>query len=137
ALAATAVVTTGVGVLAQDRDPFQGGSGPSDDRLGAVEKKLDRILEALGGTHGDVKAETRGGRTVSVPRSEDLAPAGAASTSSDSVTTGTTISSGGNFASSRSHPIDARVADLERRLADLERRFDAMERRLSRATRPG
>jgi RNA polymerase sigma factor (sigma-70 family) len=44
---ATLVVGTGVGVLAQAPGPAP---GDQDDRLGAVERKLDRILEALGST---------------------------------------------------------------------------------------
>ena len=50
-LAAAAVVTTGVGVLAQ-RPPVPAPPAAQDDRLGAVEKKLDRILEALGDRRG-------------------------------------------------------------------------------------
>ncbi len=49
--AAALVVGTGVGVLAQAPGP---GTGPQEDRLGAVERKLDRILEALGDGHRDV-----------------------------------------------------------------------------------
>ena len=48
-LAAAAVVTTGVGVLAQAPGPGTG-PGPQEDRLGAVEQKLDRILHALRAT---------------------------------------------------------------------------------------
>jgi RNA polymerase sigma factor (sigma-70 family) len=50
-LAAAAVVTTGVGVLAQPPTPAPSAAA-QEDRLGAVEKKLDRILEALGGREG-------------------------------------------------------------------------------------
>jgi RNA polymerase sigma factor (sigma-70 family) len=50
ALAAAAVGTAGVGVMAQAPGP---GPGGQDDRLGAVEKKLDRILEALGSRRPD------------------------------------------------------------------------------------
>jgi RNA polymerase sigma factor (sigma-70 family) len=49
ALATAAVVTTGVVVVAQ---PIGPAPGAQDDRLGALEKKLDRILEALGGRQG-------------------------------------------------------------------------------------
>jgi RNA polymerase sigma factor (sigma-70 family) len=42
------VVTTGIGVLAQSP------GHPDGDRLGALERKLDRILEALGGPRNDV-----------------------------------------------------------------------------------
>src|SRR5262245_18188397 len=49
-LATAAVVTTGVGVLAQQ--PVSRTPAPDDDRLSVLERKLDRILEALGGSHG-------------------------------------------------------------------------------------
>ena len=48
-LATAAVVTTGVGVMAQA--PFSRTPAPDTDRLGVLERKLDRILEALGGSH--------------------------------------------------------------------------------------
>jgi RNA polymerase sigma factor (sigma-70 family) len=128
-LAAAAVVTAGVGVLAQGP-----ATGPSDDRLGAVERKLDRILEALGSPHGDVaeqpKSRNVGGRTTTT--SSDLVPPPAITWStSDARKTGGAVSIGAGSASSGSRPIEARVADLERRFADLERRFAAMERRFT------
>ena len=44
------IVTTGIGVLAQG--PGNDGLGPpGEDRIGALERKLDRILEALGGSN--------------------------------------------------------------------------------------
>jgi hypothetical protein len=67
AMAAAAVVTTGVGVLAQGPlGPLPGpGPGAQEDRLGAVEKKLDRILEALGNTRRDVRDSDAGTRRES------------------------------------------------------------------------
>ncbi len=84
ALAGTAVVTAGVGVLAQGPQPGAGG-GPGgtrradrsqEDRLGAVEQKLDRVLEALGsrrdgGSNNPAPQPT----PVALPRAaEGLAP---------------------------------------------------------------
>jgi len=47
-IAAVALVTTGVGALAQTRP----GTGPApDDRLKAMERKLDKLLEVLGGSN--------------------------------------------------------------------------------------
>jgi RNA polymerase sigma factor (sigma-70 family) len=64
-LAAAAAVTTGVGVLAQAPTPAPA-PGPREDHLGAVEQKLDRILEALGGREegpaGGVRNPGRRGR---------------------------------------------------------------------------
>jgi RNA polymerase sigma-70 factor (ECF subfamily) len=51
-LATAAVITTGVGVLAQAP------ASPDGDRLGVLERKLDQILEALGGSR---PAATGGG----------------------------------------------------------------------------
>jgi RNA polymerase sigma factor (sigma-70 family) len=62
-----AVVSSGVGVMAQQGGGFGAQSSPSDtDRLKAVERKLDRLLEVMGGT-----------RRQSTP---DTAPAAAAAT---------------------------------------------------------
>ncbi len=49
-LTVATVVTTGIGVLAQSPGPA---ASPDGDRLSALERKLDRILEALGGSRGD------------------------------------------------------------------------------------
>ena len=45
-LTVATIVTTGIGVLAQPPGPGEG------DRLSSLERKLDRILEALGGSRG-------------------------------------------------------------------------------------
>ncbi len=45
AMATMAVITTGFGVVAQQQP-----SSPDGDRLGVLERKLDQILEALGGS---------------------------------------------------------------------------------------
>jgi RNA polymerase sigma factor (sigma-70 family) len=78
-LATAAVITTGVGVLAQpspapdgDRLPpsvaraaadreARPSSAPDGDRLSALERKLDRILEALGGSRPDATPRDGGG----------------------------------------------------------------------------
>ena len=59
-LAALALFTTGVGVLAQD--------GPSDqDRLKNVERKLDKLLEVLGGSNHRATADAPVTSEVPVP----------------------------------------------------------------------
>jgi len=61
-LAALALFTTGVGVLAQD--------GPSDqDRLKNVERKLDRLLEVLGGSNHRATADAPVASGVPAPPS--------------------------------------------------------------------
>jgi RNA polymerase sigma factor (sigma-70 family) len=156
ALAAATVVTTGVGVLAQGHAPGQK-TGPraQEDRLGAVEQKLDRILEALGSRQSDSMSGTVGkggragtgrafGRASGSP--PDAASGDAAIAAQDQAGTaprGGTMSGmmgmrgmQGMMGMGSSPAIEARVADLERRLAEMERRFNAMERRLSRADQP-
>jgi len=150
AMAAAAVVTTGVGVMAQSPGPAP---GASDDRLGAVEKKLDRILEALGSRQDDAMpaaAGRRRSRPAMAGGGSDSAPAGkgAAGASPDVAPRSGSMAGmlpgqmgnmgmmrgpGGRMGAmmgSMSGPIDSRIAELERRLTDLERRFDAMEERL-------
>jgi RNA polymerase sigma factor (sigma-70 family) len=66
-LVTVALVTTGAGVVAQDR--------PSDeDRLKSVERKLDRLLEAIGGQN----RHTQGANPAPDSRPEAAAPAPAA-----------------------------------------------------------
>ncbi len=174
ALGATAVVTAGIGVLAQDLPdlpgaqggPPGGGARPAtrgdDDRFGALEKKLDRILEALGGRSGadDPNAQPVGRfdeakpATTAPPKPPAADPAPGEMGGSGMLPMmmkgrmggmapmmkgqmGVRYGMMGGWANpAASPPIEDRVADLERRLADLERRFGAMERRLSRANRP-
>jgi RNA polymerase sigma factor (sigma-70 family) len=160
AMAAAAVVTTGVGVLAQGPlGPLPGpGPGAQEDRLGAVEKKLDRILEALGNTRRDVRDSDAGTRreghvAAGVPdtvppgtppaggvagATPDLAPA-AGSPPSGSMTPMTTGSMapmmGGQMAGMammRGQMGGMRggmARPIEARVADLERRFADLERR--------
>jgi RNA polymerase sigma factor (sigma-70 family) len=172
AMAAAAIVTTGVGVLAQgpengarrrEREALKNGPGPAsqEDRLGAVEEKLDRILEALGNTRRDVRRgvagttplagparegpigpidppppRPRGVRNPGSPREE---PAGLIEPPppQDLVRMRAAMDEAKLQALVRSRSIESRFDELERRLADLERRFGAMERRLSRADRAG
>jgi RNA polymerase sigma factor (sigma-70 family) len=163
-LAAAAVVTTGVGVLAQGPIREVPAPGPSEDRLGAVEKKLDRILEALGTNRlggGGGSGMRRESRPAASP---DVAPEGgaAAGVVPGSPTTAPAVASpgmpqpgemgsmtpmmrgqmggrmeamGATMRGKMMSPIEARVADLERRFADLERRLDAMESRSTSGSR--
>jgi RNA polymerase sigma factor (sigma-70 family) len=173
AMAAAAIVTTGVGVLAQGPEAGPGpvrrgrealknapgpGPAPQEDRLGAVEEKLDRILEALGNTRRDVRRgvagtpplagptregptgpidppppRPRGDRNPGSPREEPPGLIDPPRTSfEDELHAAMMQAMRQKQAESRA--VEARVADLERRLADLERRFGAMERR---ADQPG
>ncbi len=165
AMAAAAVVTTGVGVLAQSPGPVV--PGPSDDRLGAVERKLDRILEALGSRQDDAGPATAGrrrSRPAMAGGGSDSAPAGTAAAGGASSGMSAAASADGSQPASSSSmpgmmrgmgamggmggmmggrgmmgmspPIEPRIADIERRLAELERRFDAMEERLSQVDQP-
>jgi RNA polymerase sigma factor (sigma-70 family) len=141
----------------QDRSPFQqdepGGkgpgsaAGPQDDRLGAVERKLDRILEALGNRPGNTGAGMAGmmmNRQIGAARKT-----GPGIPSADQPRAGAAGPGYGDMHGRMqrqmevmrgmmgeihpdSPPIESRVADLERRLSDLERRFGQMERQLSR-----
>jgi RNA polymerase sigma factor (sigma-70 family) len=155
-LAAAAVVTTGVGVLAQSGAPG-GAPGPSEDRLGAVEKKLDRILEALGtnrlgggnvgsGMHRESRsaaspdvAPEGGAAARVVPDLPDAAPAAASPDmpppgmmgSMAPMMRGRMGGMGARMRGEMMSPIEARVTDLERRFADLERRLAAMESRFT------
>jgi RNA polymerase sigma factor (sigma-70 family) len=65
------LVTTGIGVLAQAPGP------PEGDRLSALERKLDRILEALGGSSRNlsVRTVTAGGGTDDPFQNPPSAPA--------------------------------------------------------------
>jgi RNA polymerase sigma factor (sigma-70 family) len=156
--AAAVVVTTGVGVMAQGFGPPA--PGGQDDRLGAVEKKLDRILEALGSRRRDAAEDPFGahreaqGQALGMP---GVAPAGAAPAAGVPGALAPAAAPPGTMApypggagqgqmgmmaqmmaaqAGRRPSTEPRLAELERRVAELERRLDAMERRLSRADRP-
>jgi hypothetical protein len=192
AMAAATIVTAGA-VLAQpgpqDRDPFRDDGSPSarvrdpsrqdggaaakdyyppaarsqQDRLGAVERKLDRILEALGGARRDDRREAspfeddRPAMKSSHDKTAGPTKAGASPGQPSGMAPpagyGGMMSSmmqdqmhgqmeqmrgmmGGGMRGQSPIMIETRVAELERRLDDLERRFGRMERRLSEADRP-
>jgi len=156
-IATLALVTTGVGVLAQ--------TGPSpDDRLKAVEQKLDRLLEVLGGSNrrGPTPATPPASIATTVPALAPMAstppvpstppldtvppPAvnAQATTPSSSlpevapdprVATTPPRFQGRGRAGARSIPgqpqsLAGRLQTLEQRLDNFERRLGAMERRL-------
>jgi RNA polymerase sigma factor (sigma-70 family) len=155
-LAAAAVVTTGVGVLAQAPTPAPSAEA-KDDRLGAVEKKLDRILEALGGREAGAAGGFRdfnrwanrpgampaAGASADASPTAPIAPGGAPPTGPappamalpaappPPLGAPAPMAMPGMPPMNPPSPIDARVAALERRLADLERRIGAMEQRVS------
>jgi len=155
-----AVLTTGVGVLAQQSGPGQS----ADDRLKAVEHKLDRLLEALGGSSRQSATPTGSTPTLAqpVPPQPPSAPP-PQSASSASLPTPAAAPSAPTpsapvpppppaspnpvvaAAAPRTQPRESadaarslgqrqslagRVQSLEQRLADFERRLAAIERRL-------
>jgi RNA polymerase sigma factor (sigma-70 family) len=140
-----ALVTAGAGVVAQSPGPVP---HPDQDRLKAVEQKLDRLLEVLGGSS---RTESRypapvppppPGATIptlpspsySLPPATTPPAAVTAAMPALAPTTGTVSAypAGANVtAHSQSRSLDGRVASLEQRLSELERRFGEMERRLS------
>jgi hypothetical protein len=153
------VVTTGIGVLAQSP-----GGHPDGDRLGALERKLDRILEALGGSHGDAppplaKIHVDGGRAkvdripqpppVPTPLahpSSDRAPSVPPPPPAPGAPVPAPLAGPSHDLAPAapeaaplvgpSHDLAARVDSLERRLAAMERRLGEMEHRWSRPAQP-
>jgi RNA polymerase sigma factor (sigma-70 family) len=161
-VAALALISTGVGVLAQD--------GPSnDDRLKTVERKLDRLLEILGRPNrpatapapsplGAPIADPAGlpapvapppppsvpvvaAAPASVPRA--LVPAYPPVPPAQGVTAPAAIPApqpvpalhGPAAPRATSRSIDGRIRSLEDRLSELERRFADLERRLPPVSR--
>jgi hypothetical protein len=149
-----ALVTTGVGVVAQTGPAPH----PDQDRLKAVEQKLDRLLEVLGGSN---RSEVRYPPVMPPPASVtiDPAPGGSYSPSvsalpspaalppspeiASTTSTVTSPSYGGSLPGGsasaaatlphgQSQSLELRVRTLEQRLSEMERRFGEMERRLSR-----
>jgi hypothetical protein len=120
-----------------------------------VEKKLDRILEALGSRrHDDAESdpfrEHRGAprQALGLPGAASAAgapggpapantPPGAMAAYPEMSGTMRGQMAGRMGRMGGGPSTEPRLAELERRVADLERRLDAMERRLPRADRPG
>jgi RNA polymerase sigma factor (sigma-70 family) len=146
-LVTVALVTTGVGVLAQD--------GPAnEDRLKSVERKLDRLLEVLGGSKNPYHATPPQAMTpvpslpaaaapiAPMPPHPPLPPgavAGQAIASYPAGAYGISVAPavpppppGGPQAHTDS--LDGRVRSLEERISHLERRFAELERRISRSS---
>jgi hypothetical protein len=135
-------------VLAQDPTPTPklaapGGDytitgKPSDpDRLRAVEQKLDRILEALGGARHATPTP------YIVSAAPDLMPAAAVATArfapqaGYSSTPAIAATTPAPAATTVTHFESAdRLLTMERRLADVERRLRELERRLNAAHAP-
>jgi hypothetical protein len=115
--------------VAQSPDP-RPAPATRDDRLDAVEKKLDRILDAL----GNDRREGRGGAARRTPTAKPVGeePLGVIEPPSPQ---GRAFY--GAAPVDRPRSTEDHIADMERRLIDLERRIGAMERRLSQADRPG
>jgi RNA polymerase sigma factor (sigma-70 family) len=116
------------------------GSTSDSDRLHAVEQKLDRILEALGGPRAAVNSSGSSGAIVAgttpaaVATTTASTPAGAftGANRDNSVTETRTI---GSYRDANSAVPD-RLAAIERRMADLERRMSDLEQRLNRQRPP-
>jgi RNA polymerase sigma factor (sigma-70 family) len=104
------------------------------DRLRAVEQKLDRILEALGGGR---QAATSSYTKSAEP---DLMPAGSVATARFTPSTSYSATPAATPAlaaepTTRAESTD-RLLTMERRLADVERRMSELERRLNAAHAP-
>ena len=154
--ASVALVTTGMGVVAQSPAPTS--HPPDQDRLKAVEQKLDRLLEVLGGSSRStsampppVNALVQPGTPVAaysrVPSADYVLtqpPAVAtspalASPVADTINKARFAHGYGQARATtvptspygQSTSLDGRVASLEQRLNELERRFGEMERRLN------
>jgi RNA polymerase sigma factor (sigma-70 family) len=148
-----ALVSTSVGVLAQSGGGFGAPTPPSDnDRLKAVDQKLDKLLEVLGGSSRRTRSPDAPPSPDSMPRVADATPAPAPALAppppvppAPPVAPSVDI-----FAVPRwgrnAYPVPepspknvaGRVDLLERRLSELERRFGDLERRVSRSqTRSG
>ncbi len=147
------LVTTGAGLVAQSPGPAP---RRDQDRLQAVEQKLDRLLELVGGSS---RSESRypasavppSGATITrMPNADsslsfNALPQAAADpiTRANASTIGTVsnqATDAGNIVGLANLPttpqgqsqfIEARVAAWEQRLSQLERRFDELERRLN------
>ncbi len=140
-----AVVSTSVGVLAQqvpDRSS-------DNDRLKAVERKLDKLLEVLGGSSRHTPAPDAPPSPAGVPQIADLRPATTpaiapmppvppappVAPSADTIP----APGHGDFAPPRALPtpkigradLAGRVELLDRRISELERRFNELERRIN------
>jgi len=156
-IATLALVTTGMGVLAQTGPA----TGPApDDRLKAVEQKLDKLLEFLGGSNRPASTPAASATapppdappvrmgspdnvptpSVDVPTTTPRATAPNNSARGEAfrdpfVATGPARSQGRGRSGSRSMPgqeqsLAGRVQTLESRLDEFERRLGALERRL-------
>ena len=106
------------------------------DRLRAVEQKLDRILEALGGS----RRGTSSSSSRSSSGSPDLAPEESVSTTRFTPQPGyssTPAASSAPTAETVTHVESTdRLLTMERRLADVERRLHELERRLNATHAP-
>jgi RNA polymerase sigma factor (sigma-70 family) len=129
-VATLALVSTSVGVVAQTAPD----GPPATDRLKAVEQKLDRLLEVLGGsrpstfTHAPATSPSAPTATTfpDIPAAPAAAPAiahGFGTPTSSSSSSGTATLARGD--------VVGRVDRLERKLNELERRFSNLERRIS------
>ena len=146
-----AVVSASVGVLAQD-----GPDRASDnDRLKAVERKIDKLLEVMGGSSRRNAPPDAPPSPDSIPRAAVPAPpptpALAPLAPPPSVTAAPPVAPSVDIAAvprwgRNAYPVPepspkniaGRVDLLERRLSELERRFGDLERRVGRSqTRPG
>jgi RNA polymerase sigma factor (sigma-70 family) len=130
-LATAAVLTAGFGVVAQQP------TSPDGDRLGVLERKLDQILEALGGPRlseprGDNFSPSRPAEPAdkavpyaNPPRTQPGEPSARA----DSLAPDhPQFAKGGAPAPRLSGTVSARMDTFERRLAELERRINDLER---------
>jgi hypothetical protein len=113
---AAGLVITGAGVLAQQAPA----PNAEPDRLGQLERKIDRLLEALEGRPHIAPVPTEGRRLAVVPAPVPaLAPAPEAAPPLESRPT--------TARATLAYVPQDRLAELERRLTEVEKRLKALE----------
>ncbi len=147
------LVTTGMTALAQFGGEAGTGPGSPDDRIKAVEQKLDKILEALGGSGRDTtplpaprpvpepiprSVGAPAAPVPPVPAAAPMPPAALAPSPTPPPSPDIAIHSDGihgrpvRVPLAERNAVSNRLETVERRLNDLERRLGEMERRLNR-----
>jgi RNA polymerase sigma factor (sigma-70 family) len=136
---ALAIVAVGAGVLAQGPGPA--GSGPDPDRLREVERKLDRVLQALEGPaspHITAHSEARRAVPAGGPALNDFRETRPADTPKMPVPGAPTKGApggypgmmGGMMGGYGAGPAHDRLERVEHRLDELERRIAQLEQRV-------
>lgn len=119
-LAAMALIGTGLTAMAQHAPPQRAAAAPSDDRLKALEQKIDKLIDTLARPSANLPAAARLDNTP-VSYFEVGSPTPSTATYGDAVV-------------ARSQPlsVEQRVEALERRFEDFGRRLANVEAQLRR-----